>query len=179
MAPQSANMRAPMRVALCQFDQIWEDAAANRARIAALVGACAEPFDWLVFPEMTLSAFTMDRAKATLTLTPEDHRFFAELARERRAWLSYGGVQDGFNELFTIDREGTLANDYAKQHLYSFAGEDQAFRAGTRQATFELEGFRVTPAICFDLRFPHLFWDAAQATDVYVVIASWPAKRAE
>jgi omega-amidase len=166
-----------MRVALCQFDQVWEDAAANRARITSLVDACAEPFDWIVFPEMTLSAFTMDVARATLT--PEDHAFFAELARRRQAWVSFGGVEGGFNKLITLDRGGRHVNEYAKQHLYSFAGEDKAYRFGSTARTFDLEGLRVTPAICFDLRFPHEFWDAAERTDLYVVIASWPMKRAD
>jgi predicted amidohydrolase len=166
-----------MRVALCQFDQVWEDRVANRGKIAALVDACAAPFDWLVFPEMTLSAFTMDVTKATLTT--EDHTFFAELAARHHAWISFGGVEEGFNKLFTLDREGRLANAYAKRHLYSFAGEDKAYRAGGAQPSFELEGLRVMPAICFDLRFPHEFWDAAPRTDVYVVVASWPAKRAD
>ncbi len=166
-----------MRVALCQFDQVWEDAVANRARITSLVDACETPFDWIVFPEMTLSAFTMDVAKATLTA--DDRAFFVELARRRNACVSYGGVEDGFNKLVTLDRTGTVVNEYAKQHLYSFAGEDKNYRAGEAEPTFGLEGFRVTPRICFDLRFPHEFWDAAERTDVYVVIASWPAKRAD
>jgi len=166
-----------MRVALCQFDQVWEDPVANRAKIAALVEACTEPFDWIVFPEMTLTGFTMDVAKATLTM--EDLTFFAELAARRRAWVSFGGVEEGFNKLFTLDREGKRINEYAKRHLYSFAGEDRAFRFGDAQQTFGLDGWRVTPAICFDLRFPHEFWDAAPRTDLYVVVASWPAKRAD
>lgn len=166
-----------MRVALCQFDQVWEDAAANRDRITTLVDGCAAQFDWIVFPEMTLSAFTMSVDRATLGR--DDRAFFADLARRRGAWVSFGGVEDRLNKLVTLDRQGREVNAYAKRHLYSFAGEDRAYRAGESEAAFELEGWRVTPAICFDLRFPHEFWDAAEHTDVYVVIASWPARRAE
>ncbi len=166
-----------MKVALCQFDQVWEDAAANRERVAALVDGCTAPFDWLVLPEMTLSGFTMavDRA----TTRPEDHDFFADLARRRRAWVTYGGVEDGHNRAFTRDRSGRLVNAYAKTHLYSFAGEDAAYRRGDASETFDLEGLAVTPTICFDLRFPRLYWDAAERTDVFVVIASWPARRSD
>jgi omega-amidase len=166
-----------MRVALCQFDQLWEDAGANQARISALVDACAEPFDWIVFPEMTLSAFTMAVDKATLTAA--GHAFFAELARRRRAWVSFGGVEDGYNKLFTLDRDGRPVSRYAKRHLYSFAGEDKHYRTGHAVETFELEGLAVSPAVCFDLRFPQEFWDEATRTHVYVVIASWPARRSE
>jgi predicted amidohydrolase len=36
----------------------------------------------------------------------------------------------------------------------------------------------VTPLICYDLRFPELFRVAALDTDLFVVIANWPSRRA-
>lgn len=166
-----------MKIALCQFDQAWEDPKANRDKIRNLVDGCSGPFDWIVFPEMTLSGFTMNRDVATLS--DEDISFFKELAQRRSAWVSFGGVQNGTNNLITLDRTGKLVSSYSKIHLYSFAGEDKHYQAGDRSERFDLEGFSVTPAICFDLRFPHLFWDAGPHTDLYVVIASWPARRSE
>ena len=44
--------------------------------------------------------------------------------------------------------------------------------------TIEIEGLRVTPLICYDLRFPELFRTAALRTDLFVVIANWPERRA-
>ena len=35
------------------------------------------------------------------------------------------------------------------------------------------------PAVCFDVRFPYLFWNKATNVDVYVAIAAWPMRRAE
>ncbi len=166
-----------MQIALCQFDQVWEDPKANRDKIRGLVEECTGSYDWIVFPEMTLSGFTMNRDIATTT--GEDLAFFRGLARDRAAWVSFGGVQDGYNRLFTLDRKGNVASSYSKMHLYSFAGEDKDYKPGTHPETFDLEGFKVTPAICFDLRFPQLFWDRADQTEVYVVIASWPARRSE
>jgi predicted amidohydrolase len=166
-----------MRIALCQFDQLWEDAAGNREKIRSFVDRTTEEFDWVVFPEMTLSGFTMDPLKATLT--GDDLAFFSELARERNSWVTFGGVENGYNHQITLDRSGNRVSTYAKIFLYSFAGEDRTFRRGETQTTFPVEGFRVTPAICFDLRFPEIFWNPAEATDLFVVIASWPAKRSE
>ena len=37
----------------------------------------------------------------------------------------------------------------------------------------------IAPIICFDLRFPYLFWNQASQTDLFVVVSSWPARRAE
>jgi len=166
-----------MRIALCQLDMAWENPAATKKKILSLLEARPEPFDWVVFPEMTLSGFSMDPSRTATTA--EDLSFFADLARQRSAWVSFGAVHDRFNRLVTLDRSGKTVCSYSKIHLYSFAGEDKAYRAGERQETFSLEGFAVTPAICYDLRFPSVFWDAAEKTDLYVVIASWPARRAE
>ncbi len=51
--------------------------------------------------------------------------------------------------------------------------------AGDALETAEVEGVRVTPLICYDLRFPEPFRAAADDTDLYCVLANWPAKRGE
>ncbi|MFH1620422.1 MAG: nitrilase-related carbon-nitrogen hydrolase [bacterium] len=168
-----------MKTALCQYDIRWEDKEASKKKILEMAQACAgmQDIDWLIFSEMTLSGFTMNAAIASLL--PEDLRFFGELARKHSVNVSFGGVQEGFNKLITMDRSGKIINAYSKMHLYAFGGEDRHYSPGTRQETFEMEGLRVTPAVCFDLRFPYLFWNAAEKTDIYLVIAAWPARRAE
>ena len=41
----------------------------------------------------------------------------------------------------------------------------------------DVDGVRVSPFVCYDLRFPELFRAAAPACDLMVVIANWPATR--
>ena len=43
--------------------------------------------------------------------------------------------------------------------------------------TVEIGGLRITPFICYDLRFADVFWKAAPGTDVYLVPANWPSPR--
>ena len=43
--------------------------------------------------------------------------------------------------------------------------------------TVEIGGLRITPFICYDLRFADVFWRAAPDTDVYLVPANWPSPR--
>ncbi|MCX7004838.1 MAG: carbon-nitrogen family hydrolase [bacterium] len=168
-----------MKIALCQFDQVWEDRAANKQKITSLLAACPRisTAQWLVFPEMTLSGFSMS-TRAT-TLAAADLAFFQTMAQAHNQWVSFGGVVDGFNKLITLNPAGAIVSAYAKIHLYSFAGENKHYTSGVTQETFLLDTLAVTPAVCFDLRFPYLFWNKAEATDVFVVIASWPARRAE
>lgn len=168
-----------MKLAVCQYNMKWEDKEENKKRIEDLLAncKCAREIDWLIFSEMTLSGFTMDTAVSELT--DEDCAFFAGLAAENNINISYGGVEKGYNNLITLDRKGNRVNTYSKIHLYAFGGEDKHYSPGSKQELFELDGLRVMPAVCFDLRFPYLFWNMAKKADVYAVIAAWPGRRAE
>jgi len=45
-------------------------------------------------------------------------------------------------------------------------------------AIFDVEGYRVAPAICYDLRFPALFLKCAEkGVDAFLVPAQWPHPR--
>ena len=66
---------------------------------------------------------------------------------------------------------------YTKIHPFSFAREHEHYAPGDRVCTWTVEGVRITPFICYDLRFPEPFRLAADDTDVYVVIANWPERR--
>jgi predicted amidohydrolase len=168
-----------MKIALCQLDMAWEDKAATKRRILSLMSDCSpqERIDWVVFPEMTLTGFSMDAAKTTLD--EADLSFFAELARSRRACVSFGGVQAGCNNLITLDASGQVISAYSKTHLFSIGKEDSSYRPGAKPDRFILNDLSVVPAVCYDLRFPYLFWNQAANADLFVVIACWPAQRAE
>ena len=51
--------------------------------------------------------------------------------------------------------------------------------AGDRVVTVDVEGVRVTPFVCYDLRFPEPFRLAAADTDLFAVVANWPEERRE
>jgi predicted amidohydrolase len=68
---------------------------------------------------------------------------------------------------------------YAKIHPFSYAGEHEHYAAGERVVTADVEGLRVTPFVCYDLRFPEPFRLAAPETDLFAVVANWPDERRE
>ena len=53
-----------------------------------------------------------------------------------------------------------------------------AIQGGEELPSAAVEGLTVTPLICYDLRFPEPFRAAASRTHLFVVIASWPVRRA-
>ena len=168
-----------MKIALCQLDMAWEDKAATKQRILSLMSDSSprDRIDWVVFPEMTLTGFSMNTAKTTLD--DKDLEFFAQLARRHQACVSFGGVQGGRNDLITMDAAGRIISTYSKVHLFSVGKEAASYRAGARPERFILNNLSVLPAVCYDLRFPYLFWNEAARADLFVVIACWPAQRAE
>src|SRR4051794_17958874 len=88
---------------------------------------------------------------------------------ERAAALPY-------NSFVLAGPDGTT-HRYRKLHPFTHAGEHERFRAGEKPLTVEVDGLRITPFICYDLRFADVFWTAAADTDVYLVPANWPSPR--
>ena len=83
-----------------------------------------------------------------------------------------------------VSPDGVTVARYDKVHRFAYAGEDEHVAPAQLPGddglvTVEVAGCRVTPIICYDLRFADLIWDLAPDTDCYVVIASWPAARRE
>jgi predicted amidohydrolase len=64
-----------------------------------------------------------------------------------------------------------------KQRVFSFAGEHESYVPGHAPVVFTIEGVRISPFICFDLRFPELFREVAAQADAIALIANWPAER--
>ncbi len=164
-----------MRAALLEFDTVWEDAAANRNRIAALVPNA----DLVVLPEMAFSGFSM-AAQPDTDAVP----YMVRLARERTTAV-VGGYVGGTtrareNRAVAIAADGEVVGEYTKVHPFSPAGEDVAFVAGTEMPVFSLAGISTALTICYDLRFPELFRDAAlRGAELFCVLANWPAVRVD
>ncbi|MEW6744767.1 MAG: nitrilase-related carbon-nitrogen hydrolase [Planctomycetota bacterium] len=172
-----------MIVAGLQFDIAWEDPWENFARVERLVpAAVAAGARLLVLPEMFATGFSM-AAERVAAPTPEIRDFLAGLAQRHGLWVLAGFVEPGdplpLNVCALFNPEGEEKLHYTKIHPFSLAGEPDHYGAGARLATHKVEGLRVTPFICYDLRFPEVFRAAADRTDLYLVIANWPTPRAD
>ncbi len=83
------------------------------------------------------------------------------------------------NACSLFDPAGVERLRYHKIHPFTLAGEDRYYVGGDSLPTADVDGLRVTPLICYDLRFPEPFRAAAERTDLYVVIANWPVARSD
>ena len=179
-------MTANLRVALGEYNTGWQQPEASLDRAAACVQRAASTGARLVvLPEMCTTGFTMASEEWAEPTSGASLTALAELARRHDLWLIAGiatrehGVHPEVhrNVAAVIDPSGTLVASYAKQRLFAFAGEHEHYAEGSEHLTVDIDGVRVTPLICYDLRFPELFRDAALETELFVVIANWPAVR--
>ncbi len=163
-----------LRLGTLQYDPIWCDVLANQAQIESLIQNGPD-VDLLVLPEMSLTGFCMDSPRAHLE-TAQD-AWLAQLARSRNMGLVYGCVEQGCNRIILLDRDGRRTGTYDKRHLFGLGGEPSSYRPGTDFVDWTFEGWRIRPAICYDLRFSYHFWDQADQIDLALVPACWPASR--
>ncbi len=170
-----------VRVAGIQFDMAWEDPGANLPQASSRVAdAAAAGARLVVLPEMFATGFSM--AAAEMAAHAEKTRStLATLARHHGVWLLAGYAEPGdkrpHNACSLMNPDGDEALHYRKIHPFSLAGEQEHYDSGTRMVTADVEGVRVTPTICYDLRFPEIYRATAAGTDLFVVIASWPDRR--
>ena len=170
-----------MRVALLQLDIAWEDTEASHARAAALLDRAARGGARLaILPEMFSTGFSMRPERVAQAPGGASERFLRERTRALGLWiLASIPEKDGGaprNVALLVAPSGEVTR-YAKIHPFSFAGEDRVYAGGDAVVTAEVESVRVTPFVCYDLRFPEPFRLAADGTDLYAVVANWPERR--
>ena len=173
-----------MKAALVQHDVVFEQPSATLEHLAPLVRkAAGEGARLIVLTEMFATGFSMaaDRV-AEEPGTGAGSRFLAEMASETGAAVCgslpvrAGGKGRPVNRFVcAFPGGGTVC--YDKVHPFSYAGEDHHYQAGSAVATFSWEGIAFTPFVCYDLRFADMFWQAAERTQCYLLVANWPASR--
>jgi predicted amidohydrolase len=172
-----------MKVAAVQHDVVWENRAATLARLEPQLAAAAGTGARLVvLTEMFPTGFSMAPERTAESEGGPSTEFLRTQAGELGVWLA-GSVPvrpDGGGRpvnRFLLAGPGGELEHYDKIHPFSYSGEHEHYAAGTRRVTFEVEGVRLTPFVCYDLRFADEFWVMAAGTDCYVVVANWPAAR--
>ncbi|MDQ6633612.1 MAG: hypothetical protein M3Z10_02525, partial [Gemmatimonadota bacterium] len=175
-------------VALGELDTGWHDPATALRRAEGVVTrSAAQGARLVVLPEMCTTGFTMRAEDWAEPLDgPSAHRL-AAMAAVDRVWVLAGlavrakarGAEPPVmhNAAALFDPAGRLHATYVKQRVFSFAGEHESYMPGNAPVVVTVEGVRISPFICFDLRFPELFREVAAQVDLMVVIANWPAER--
>jgi predicted amidohydrolase len=184
--PVNFEITRAMKAFLVQLDVVWEDRPANFAKVKALLqGQSIPPGSLIVLPEMFATGFTMNLGMTIESDPSETEGFLGELARIHQSTVVGGLVRSGEsgkgrNEAVVMGDSGKEIARYCKLQPFTFSGEADVHEKGEDVVVFELDGFVVSPLICYDLRFPEVFRMAAKrGAGLMVVIAQWPSRRTQ
>jgi omega-amidase len=171
-----------MKLALIQYAISWEDKRKNQERILAVAGKNASGADLMVFPEMTLTGYSLHASQIAEEEYGESFEFFSTLAIKAKCDIIYGCVlREGdrfYNTLHYVDLQGKQLAIYKKIHPFSFAKEDKVYTGGDNPVILNKDGMNIGFSICYDLRFPELFRHYAKnRVDLIINIANWPSAR--
>ncbi|RPI69860.1 MAG: carbon-nitrogen family hydrolase [Ignavibacteriales bacterium] len=173
-----------MKIILFQYNPSWEDKQANEQKILSLLEKHKPEGDLLIFPEMTLTGFSMKPEKLAEKREGDSFLFFSEIAKKYYIDIFAGLIEkDGnefFNTLLHINSSGVLIKSYRKIHPFSFSEEDKYYSGGEIPIITNINNWKIGLSICYDLRFPELFRQYAKGkVDLIVNIANWPVSRIE
>jgi predicted amidohydrolase len=175
--------RETLRVTLVQADLAWHDAAANCRNFERLLAPLAGQTDLIVLPEMFTTGFTMEPENAAEPAGGPSVEWMRRMAAQLGAVVTGSiATREGgkyFNRLTWMRPDGSSAA-YDKRHLFRMAHEDEHYASGAMQLVVEIDGWKVRPLVCYDLRFP--VWSrnrigTAAGYDVLLYVANWPERR--
>lgn len=172
-----------MLVAAIQHDIEWESPRRNFERLRPRIeSAASEGASLVVLSEMWSTGFSMNSAAIAESPDGPTATFMHETAAATGAWITgsfpehTAGYDLPTNRLLLAGPDGE-DHRYSKIHPFTYADEDLHYAAGSDTLTVDVAGVKVTPLICYDLRFADLFWDQAACTDCFIVPANWPRAR--
>ena len=176
--------RPALRIALVQTDLHWQDKTANLAALEEKIWSLKDTCDLIVLPEMFPTGFSMDSATLAEPMNLQVHKWMKQLAAQTGSVItgtviiSEGG--NYYNRLLWVEPDGNTQS-YDKRHLFRMANEDASFAPGEQLPIFSLNGWKICPQICYDLRFSvwaRNRWNSGNAAyDLLFYVASWPAAR--
>lgn len=169
-----------LKVTLIQSELVWEDIASNLTGFDNKINAIEEETHLIVLPEMFSTGFTMNAAALAQDMKGSAVKWITEKSSEKNVDMVGSIIADDggrfFNRLVWAKPTGEIFT-YDKKHLFRMAGEEKTYNAGTKNITVELNGWRIRPFICYDLRFPVWTRNIANQFDAALFIANWPERR--
>lgn len=174
-------MAASLTFSLIQPHMAWEDQSANLQHYEALIQGNSAPGQIVLLPEMFSTGFSMQPAPLAETMDGPTVQWMKDTAARHRIILCGSLIiaADGnfYNRLIWMQPDGAHYH-YDKRHLFTYAGEHEQYTPGNKKLIVQVNGWRICPLICYDLRFPVFSRnDAAQPYDVLLYVANWPEKR--
>ncbi len=168
-----------MRLSVIQSDLAWESKSLNLNNLEKLLLPLTGKTDMVILPEMFNTGFSMNVSSLSEKADGKTFRWMYDISHsEKFAVCGSYIVNEGklfYNRWVFVGPEGEYYC-YDKRHTFSMGEEDQFISSGRSRLIFNFCGFRISPYICYDLRFP--VWSRNRKdTDLIIYSANWPKAR--
>lgn len=165
-------------VSLIQTVQHWEDKVKNLTHFEQLIQETPSS-DLIVLPEMFNTGFSMNASNLAEDMNGEGVSWLHRMASTQKSAIAGSLIIEEnskyYNRFVLVKPDGSTQH-YNKRHLFTMAGEHNTFAPGNERVIWELNGWKICPQVCYDLRFP--VWSRNHNTyDLLLYPANWPKKR--
>ncbi|MBC8266630.1 MAG: amidohydrolase [Flavobacteriales bacterium] len=171
-------MKNSLNITLIQTSLFWEDIEKNIFHFKKLISDISES-DLILLPEMFNTSFCPKSNHLAETMEGETVSWMKEISKQRNCaiagTLMIKEEEKVYNRLVWVTKEGKIFT-YDKHHLFSLIKEERHIAKGKGRLIVELEGWKICPLICYDLRFP-VFSRNNVDYDLLIYLANWPIKR--
>lgn len=171
-------MKEHLSISLIQSSLVWKKPKKNLSDLSNIISSIKEA-DIILLPEMFNTAFCPDSTHLAETMNGKSVRWMKKIAKEKSCAISGSlMIQSNnkvYNRLVWVSKKGEIST-YDKRHLFSLVNEGDYITKGKERLIITIDGWRVCPLICYDLRFP-VFSRNNINYDVLIYVANWPKKR--
>jgi len=171
-------MKEILTITLIQSNLFWEDVDANLSHFNNLLSDVKE-IDIILLPEMFNTAFCLESNHLAETMEGKTISWMKEISKQKNCAITGTLMvkENGkvYNRLVWILKNGEI-HTYDKHHLFSLLKEEIHIEKGVGRLIVEVDGWKICPLICYDLRFP-VFSRNNVDYDILIYLANWPIKR--
>lgn len=167
-----------LTIALLQSSLHWLDKKANLAMFEKQLVNITDQPDLIVLPETFATGFAVNLDCGEPENGPVLSWLKTQAMHHNAVFAGSVLVTQGSkkaNRFYWVQPNGAVSY-YDKRHLFCLGNEGEFVVAGQTRKVFELNGFKILPQVCYDLRFP-VFQRNNNDYDVMINIANWPAVR--
>ena len=166
MSP-TPSQNTPLKIALWQTSPCGDVQACLAQLETTIAVAAAADADVFVTPEMFIGGYNIGPARihAHAAEFDEIRRALCRLAAQHKIALVIGVAIPAtplpYNGCIAIDANGVECARYHKTHLFGDTDRGQFTAGEGLSPVFELAGWRIGLAICYDIEFPEVARDLA------------------
>ena len=168
-------MKNNLKISLIQSNLFWEDVDKNLSHFKGLISEISNT-DIILLPETFNTSFSIKATHLAEKMDGKTVNWMKKISKQKKCAIagSLMVIAKGkvYNRLVWISKKGDI-NTYDKHHLFK---EEKSIEKGEGRLLVEIEGWKICPLICYDLRFP-VFSRNNIGYDILIYVANWPVKR--